>query len=87
MRIAHSSSVVEGIVSGTIVWEVDPDFGYEVAVSIPGFDDPELLRPRLMYERRGLMDQYQAIVSTLTAERREYLRSFPGLDSSIVEAI
>ncbi len=87
VRIAHSSLVVEGIVSGTIVWEVDPDFGYEVAVSIPGFDDPELLRPRLMYERRGLMDQYQAIVSTLTAERREYLRSFPGLDSSIVEAI
>ena len=87
VRIAHSSTVVEGIVSGTIVWEVDPDFGYEVAVSIPGFDDPELLRPRLMYERRGLMDQYQAIVSTLTDERREYLRSFPGLDSSIVEAI
>ena len=87
VRIAHSSAVVEGIVSGTIEWEVDPDFGYEVAVSIPGFDDPELLRPRLMYERRGQMDLYEAIVATLTDERREYLRSFPGLDQSIVEAI
>ena len=87
VKIPHSSAVVEGIVSGTIVWEEDPDFGYEVAVSIPGFEDPELLRPRLLYERQGRMDEYRAIVVTLTDERRDYLRSFPGLDPSIVEAI
>jgi phosphoenolpyruvate carboxykinase (ATP) len=87
VKIPHSSAVVEGIVSGSIEWEEDPDFGYEVAVSIPGFEDPELLRPRLLYERQGRMDEYHAIVATLTDERRDYLRSFPGLDPSIVEAI
>ena len=87
VKIPHSSAVVEGIVSRTIEWEDDPDFGYEVAVSIPGFEDPELLRPRLLYDRQGRMDEYNAIVVTLTDERRDYLRSFLGLDPSIVEAI
>ena len=39
------------------------------------------------YERQGRMDEYNAIVSQLDTERREFLRSFPGLDESIVNAI
>jgi hypothetical protein len=33
------------------------------------------------------MDEYNAIVGQLKAERREFLGSFPGLDESIVNAI
>ncbi len=87
VKIPHSSAVLQGIVSGTIEWEEDPDFGYFVAKSLPDFPDDELLRPYRLYERPGRLDEYAAIVSALTEERREYLRSYPGLDESIVKAI
>ena len=87
VKIKHSSAVVQGIVSGTIEWEEDPDFGYYVAKSLPDFPDFELLRPYTLYERQGRLEEYAGIVESLTVERREYLRSYPGLDESIVNAI
>ena len=87
VKIADSSAVITGIVSGTIEWETDPDFGYEVASSIPDFPDSELLQPKRLYERQGRLDEYAAIVEKLHSERRAYLRSFPDLDRGIVEAI
>jgi phosphoenolpyruvate carboxykinase (ATP) len=87
VRIPHSSSVVAGIVSGTIEWIEDPDFGYEIAAVVPGIDDIELLQPRRLYERQGREDEYDAIVRRLKEERREYLASYQGLDTSIATAI
>jgi phosphoenolpyruvate carboxykinase (ATP) len=87
VKIKHSSAVVRAIVSGTIEWEEDPDFGYYVAKELPEFDDFELLRPYKLYERQGRLDEYAQIVARLKEERSEYLNSFPGLDPSIVTAI
>ena len=87
VKIRHSAAVVEGIVAGTVAWVEDPDFGYYVAASIPGFPDDELLQPRRLYERQGRSDEYDRIVASLTEERRAYLRSFPDLDQSIIDAI
>ncbi len=87
VEIRHSSAVVQAIVEGSITWKEDPDFGYLIATDVPGFDDVELLQPRLLYERQGRTQEYDAIVAQLTRERREYLRSFPGLDISIVKAL
>jgi len=87
VKIRHSSAVVTGIVSGTIEWEEDPDFGYYVAKSLPDFPDFELLRPYTLYERQGRLEEYAMIVQKLKDERSEYLRSYPGLDESIVNAI
>ncbi len=87
VKIPHSSAVVQGIVEGSIEWELDPDFGYFIAADLPGFDDLELLQPRRLYERQGRAEEYKDIVETLTAERREYLRGFPGLDESIINAV
>ena len=41
VRIKHSSAIVKGIAEGTIEWERDPDFGYLVAASVPGIDEPD----------------------------------------------
>lgn len=87
VRIAHSSAVVQGIVEGSIAWVEDPDFGYWVAADLPGFEDPELLNPRSLYEREGRLDEYEAIVAQLKAERHDYIQTFPGLDESIVSAL
>ena len=59
VQIEHSGAIVEAIAEGTISWERDPDFGYEVASALPGIDDPELLQPRLLYERTGRADEYR----------------------------
>ena len=53
VAIEHSGAIVKAIAEGTITWERDPDFGYEVASSLPGIEDLELLQPRLLYERTG----------------------------------
>jgi phosphoenolpyruvate carboxykinase (ATP) len=83
VKIPHSAAVQEGIVDGAIEWEEDPDFGYFVATSIPGFDDDELLQPRKLYERQGRTDEYQQIVDRLKKERAQYLDNYEGLDERV----
>ncbi|HVA61025.1 MAG TPA: phosphoenolpyruvate carboxykinase [Mycobacteriales bacterium] len=87
VKIAHSSALVQAIAEGTIEWEQDPDFGYEIATSCPGIDDLEILQPRRLYERQGRADEYQKTVERLKRERREYLATFVGLDEQIVKSI
>jgi phosphoenolpyruvate carboxykinase (ATP) len=78
---------VQAIVEDTIEWETDADFGYEVAASLPGIDDPEILQPRRLYQRQGRLAEYDAMVARIKKERREYLASFAGLDDAIVKSI
>ncbi|MEM7247025.1 MAG: phosphoenolpyruvate carboxykinase [Acidobacteriota bacterium] len=87
VKIPHSSACVKGIAEGTIEWEMDPDFGYEVAVSVPEFDDPEILQPRKLYDRTGRMDEYTAQVDRLKTERAEYMKKWPGLDDRVAKAV
>jgi phosphoenolpyruvate carboxykinase (ATP) len=78
---------VQAIVQDTIEWVTDPDFGYQVAASLPGVDDIEILQPRRLYERQGRLAEYDAMVARLKRERKEFLASFPGLDEEIVKSI
>ena len=87
VKIPHSSAVLEGIVSGTIDWEEDPDFGYAVAADLPNFPDEELLQPRRLYQRQGRMEEFHELVANLKEERREYLGAFVGLHDSILDAV
>jgi phosphoenolpyruvate carboxykinase (ATP) len=87
VKIRHSSAVIEGFVTDTIEWEEDPDFGYYVAARLDGFDDPDLLNPRSMYEAQGRLEEYTELVTKLKAERSEYIQQFPGVDPSIISAI
>jgi phosphoenolpyruvate carboxykinase (ATP) len=87
VEIEHSGAAVKAVAEGTIKWERDPDFGYEVAVSVPGIDEPEILQPRRLYERQGRSDEYAAIVTRLKRERLEFLRRYPGLDPQILAAV
>jgi phosphoenolpyruvate carboxykinase (ATP) len=87
VSIPVSSAIVAGIVEGTIEWTADPDFGYEVAASVPGVDDIEILQPRRLYERTGRTGEHDAMTERLKRERTEFLGSFPGLDSSLVKSL
>ncbi|MFN2466108.1 MAG: phosphoenolpyruvate carboxykinase [Candidatus Dormibacteria bacterium] len=85
--IDASSAVVKGIAEGTITWEKDPDFGYEVAVAVPGLDDVELMQPRKLYERQGRQREYAGLVQRFKAERKEFLGQFPSLSKAIIDAV
>ncbi len=87
VRIPDSSAVVQGIVEGTISWDVDPDFGYDVASTVPGVEDLELLQPIRLYERLGRETEYRELVDRLKTERLDYLASFQGLDSAIAAGL
>lgn len=68
---------------GTIEWVEDFHFGYEVAASVPGVDDIELLQPRRLYDRQGRSGEYAAMVERLKSERAAYLAGYEGLDPQI----
>ncbi|HEX6844170.1 MAG TPA: phosphoenolpyruvate carboxykinase [Actinomycetota bacterium] len=87
VKIPHTSACVSGIAEQSITWDEDPDFGYEVATEVPGFDDPELLRPARLYERQGRTDEYDRIVETLKHERVGHLQQFTQLSDDIVKAV
>jgi phosphoenolpyruvate carboxykinase (ATP) len=87
VKIPHSSACVAGVAEGTISWQRDPDFGYEIATSVAGIDDEELLLPRKLYERQGRIDEYAASVARLKSERAEFLSQFPMLSEEILAAV
>lgn len=89
VRIQHSSAIVKGIAEGTIEWETDPDFGYQVAVRVPGLEgeDNEILQPRKLYEQQGRLEEYNRIVERLKKERHEYMQKWEGLKPEIFEAL
>ncbi|HKA20486.1 MAG TPA: phosphoenolpyruvate carboxykinase [Blastocatellia bacterium] len=89
VRIKHSSAIVKGIAEGTIEWEEDPDFGYQVAARVVGIDgeDNEILQPRKLYQRQGRLDEYDRAVERLKNERREYIAKWEGLKPEIAAAL
>ncbi len=84
---AHTAAILLAIARGTIEWVSDPDFGTLVAERVDGIDDPELLQPRLLYQRQGRGDEHRDLVEALRADRRAYLAGFPELLPEIVQAV
>jgi phosphoenolpyruvate carboxykinase (ATP) len=86
VKIPHTSACVRGIAEDTIVFEPDPDFGYQVAASVPDFDDDELLQPRKLYDRQGRGDEYARMVDALKNDRVGHLQRFTELSEDIIKA-
>ncbi len=87
IEIEDSGAIVKAIAEGSGEWERDPDFGYEVAVSLPGISDIEKLQPRRLYKRTGRGEEYAAWVERFKRERVEFLEGYTGLAPEIVDAI
>ncbi len=87
VRIPDSSAIVQAIVEGTIDWDTDEDFGYEVAGDLPGLDDRDVLQPRRLYERQGRVGEYEEIVGRLKKERAEYLSGFEALSPEVLQGL
>jgi phosphoenolpyruvate carboxykinase (ATP) len=82
ITIKISTEIMKQIAKEGIRWERDPDWGYEVPVSVPGIDLAKYI-PRNHYSE----SEYRALIDKLRAERRAWLAKFPGLDPAIPKAI
>jgi phosphoenolpyruvate carboxykinase (ATP) len=80
--VRESIGVLREIARDSVSWERDPDWGYEVAMSVPGIET-EKFNPRSFYSA----GEYEALVEKLRRERVEWLAQFPGLDSKIQKAV
>lgn len=87
IEISHSSAIVKAIAEGSIQWQTDPDFGYQIATRVPDIDDEEILEPKKLYERLGRLDEYDASVKRVKSERAEFMAGHPGLEDDIVQAL
>jgi phosphoenolpyruvate carboxykinase (ATP) len=87
LRIPDTSACVKGIAEQTITWEEDPDFGYQVASSVPDLDDTEKLQPRVLYGSQGRGDEYRQIVEKLKSDRVAHLQQFTQLSEEIIKAV
>ena len=87
VKIPHTSACVKAIAEQTIVVRGGPGLpATRWPTAVPEFDDPELLRPVLLYEREGRIDEYRAIVERLKVERVEHLQQFTELSEDIIKA-
>ena len=92
VKIPYSSAMLEALLAGTVKWVRDPDFGY-VVVEVKAPENkplvervpPEILQPRIFYEKNGRMDEYNDWVARMKKERREFLTRF-GIDAEIIAA-
>ena len=78
---------------GGMLWlhtiDDDPDFGYQVASSVPGIDtsDIDILQPQRLYEATGRKEECDAGIERLKDARVEFLSKFPSLSEEIVNSV
>jgi ATP-dependent phosphoenolpyruvate carboxykinase len=73
---------MKDIARGTIKWEKDPYWGYEVAISSQEVDLSGY-NPKMYFTE----EQYHILNDRLMEERCEWLRKFDGLNSEIKQAV
>ncbi len=90
IKIAHSSAMLEALLSEKIKWKKDPDFGYEIVdVDAPENANlvekvpPEILNPQRFYDARGRHSDYEQWVSHMKEARTEFLKKFDVADAII----
>lgn len=82
ISVSLSAGIMREIARGTITWEADPFWGYEVAKAAPGLDLSGY-NPADYFT----LEQHQDLLNNLRQERVEWLNKFPGLDPEILHAI
>ncbi|MBN2798890.1 MAG: phosphoenolpyruvate carboxykinase (ATP) [Deltaproteobacteria bacterium] len=93
VKIRHSSAMLEAMLTDSVVWKVDPDFGYEVVDVAHPANAPllavvpaEILDPAQYFAAQGRSEAYKAWVERMRVERAAFLRKF-GVDEGIVAAV
>jgi hypothetical protein len=74
--------------AGTVEWEADPDFGYDVPARVPGVDGPDAraLLPRLRYGDYDRVYEHASLVAAKKRERAALLERVGAVDAALAAA-
>jgi hypothetical protein len=81
-------TALDAATAGSVAWELDPDFGYEVPATVPGLEegDSRALLPRLIYADHDRVYEHAGLVAAKKRERHLQGAAIEGLDRSILDA-
>ncbi|NLJ33905.1 MAG: phosphoenolpyruvate carboxykinase (ATP) [Firmicutes bacterium] len=82
ITISVTTDIMKALAKGGITWAKDPDWGYQVALEVPGVD-----MKKYTPSRYYTPEEYRELVEKLRQERRQWLAQFPGLDPEIVNVV
>ncbi len=82
ITVKVTTELMKAIAKDTIEWKPDPDWGYLVPARLDGID-LDKYDPVKHYS----VAEYQERTEKLRRERIDWLAQFPGLDSSILQAV
>jgi ATP-dependent phosphoenolpyruvate carboxykinase len=87
IELSLSELLLGAAIEERIVWESDPDFGYEVAAEVPGVDGAaaDALCPRLLYAAADRVYEHADLVATYKRLRYERAVS-SGAGGSLLRA-
>ncbi len=93
VKIRHSSAMLEAMLEDRVKWTEDPDFGYQV-VDVDAPENAalvekvprEILQPRLYFQAKDRMKEYEAWVAQLKQARRDFLAKY-DVDDAIIKAV
>jgi phosphoenolpyruvate carboxykinase (ATP) len=80
--------LLDAALGGSVEWERDPDFGYEVAGVAEGLD-PDLVRalcPRIAYADHDRVYEHAELVVDVKRERHTRISRLPGAPVAVLEA-
>jgi hypothetical protein len=81
-------TVLDAAIAGTVEWEADPDFGYDVPARVPGLDEPDAraLLPRLRYADHDRVYEHASLVAAKKRERAALLERIGAVDAAVSAA-
>ncbi len=83
------ATALRAALAGEVEWEADPDFGYEVAASIPGLGGPEAdaFLPRLIYAAADRVYEHAELVEATKRRRHTALQAAGVVDEGLHAAV
>ncbi|MBU0532230.1 phosphoenolpyruvate carboxykinase (ATP) [Candidatus Micrarchaeota archaeon] len=82
ITVHDSATIIKEIARETVKWQKDPDWGYEIADSVP-----EVEVSKFHPEKHYTKEKYAELTEKLRTERREWLAQFKDLYPEIKNAI
>ena len=81
-------AVLDAAIAEQVVWERDPDFGYELPAEVPGVegDAARALMPRLLYGDHDRVYEHANLVAAKKRERYELAKAVGGVDPAVTGA-
>jgi hypothetical protein len=81
-------AVLDAAIAGTVEWEADPDFGYDVPARVPGLGGPDAraLLPRLRYADHDRVYEHASLVAAKKRERAALLERIGAVDVAVSSA-